>query len=219
MLSGSPWTLPVLRGSLLKETPEARPHIWHRRHIYQTEIVTCYVRHCCRHWRFIYELVTAFSLNLPIKSEWQIWSQVYWLLLTWYWIILTAFVFYLFWTIRIGPASTRNWVSRISVLGLEIFWQPKLCPSCLLHELGVSSNWCPLLFFKESNLPQLRDQSLLQHFKVDILWSPYPWSCFLCQEDNYSFLLYPFPFSLTLSHLLVGCCCLNLTFCNFHIRA
>lgn len=75
--------------------------------------------------------------------------------------MLTAFVFYLFWTTRMGPTSTRNRLSRISILGLEIFWQPELCPSCLLYELGVNSNWCPLLFIKKSNLPQVRDQSLL----------------------------------------------------------
>ena len=158
------------------------------------------------------------SLNLPIKTKWHIWSQIYWLLLTWYWIMLTAFVFYLFWTIRMGPTSTRNRVSRISILGLEIFWQLNSVQVASYMSLGSVQTGVPF-FFKESNLPQLRDQSLLQHFKIYMLWSPYPWSCFLCQEDNYSFLLYGFPFSLTVSHLAVGCSCLNLTFCNFHIRA
>lgn len=208
--------------SLLKESPEAGPQSGIEGIFIRQKLLPVVSDTVCRHWRFVYELdniVTAFSLNLPIRTEWQIWSQVCWLLLTWYWIMLTAFVFYLFWTTRMGPTSIRNRVSRISILGLEIFWQPELCPSCLLYELGVSSNWCPLLFIKKSNLPQVRDQSLLQHFKIYILWSPYPWSCFLCQEDNYSFLLYGFPLSLALSHLSVGCSCLNLTFCSFHIRA
>ena len=59
---------------------------------------------------------------------------------------------YLLWTIRMGPTSTRNRVSRISILGLEIFWQLNSVQVASYMSLGSVQTGVPF-FLRNQTCP------------------------------------------------------------------